>query len=66
MIIQMENTVYMLQRWTEKYVCWSPLGSYLATLHTPGVALWGTSTFSRIRKFEHPRAQNIDFSPCER
>jgi len=47
-------------------VSWSPLGSYLATLHTPGVALWGTSAFNRLRKFEHPKVQNIDFSPCER
>ena len=45
---------------------WSPLGSYLATLHKLGVALWGTAKFSRIGKFEHQGVQHIDFSPCER
>lgn len=31
-----------------------------------GVALWGTSKFTRITKFEHQGVQHIDFSPCER
>lgn len=42
------------------------MGSYLATLHKPGVALWGTADFVRVRKFEHQGVQRIDFSPCER
>uniref|UniRef100_A0AAZ3SMI8 Eukaryotic translation initiation factor 3 subunit B n=1 Tax=Oncorhynchus tshawytscha TaxID=74940 RepID=A0AAZ3SMI8_ONCTS len=38
-------------RWTETYVRWSPKGTYLATFHQRGIALW---------------VSLIDFSPCER
>ena len=27
--------------WTESYFLWSPKGSYLGTIHTRGVQLWG-------------------------
>lgn len=53
-------------RWTETYVRWSPQGTYLATLHQKGVALWGGSKFDQIMRFSHPGVQLIDFSPCER
>lgn len=52
--------------WTETYVRWSPMGTYLATLHSQGVALWGGDDYKRIAKFAHPGVQYIDFSPCER
>ncbi|XP_013408544.1 eukaryotic translation initiation factor 3 subunit B [Lingula anatina] len=52
-------------RWTETYVRWSPLGTYLATLHQKGIALWGGEKFKQIMRFSHPGVQLIDFSPCE-
>jgi len=53
-------------RWTETYVKWSPLGTYLATFHTRGIALWGGDDFHQISKFAHPGVQYIEFSPCEK
>jgi uncharacterized protein with WD repeat len=58
--------LYGVQRWTETYVRWSPQGTYLATFHHKGVALWGGDKFEQIMKFAHPGLQLIDFSPCER
>ena len=54
------------QLWTEKYIKWSPLGTYLATLHGKGVALWGGDKFGQIKRFSHPGVEFIDFSPCEK
>nr|CAB3241613.1 eukaryotic translation initiation factor 3 subunit B-like [Phallusia mammillata] len=54
------------KRWTETYTRWSPKGSYLATFHAKGVALWGGEHFKQIQRFAHPGVQLIDFSPCER
>lgn len=54
-----------LQRWTESCVWWSPLGTYLATVHKLGVILWGGPNFSRIQRFVQQHVQFIDFSPCE-
>ncbi|KAK3091595.1 hypothetical protein FSP39_021018 [Pinctada imbricata] len=53
-------------RWTETYVRWSPQGTYLATFHTKGIALWGGEKFDQIMRFSHIGVQLIDFSPCER
>jgi len=53
-------------RWTETYVKWSPLGTYLATFHTRGIALWGGEDFHQISKFAHPGVQFIEFSPNEK
>ncbi|KAF4519210.1 hypothetical protein B566_EDAN013504, partial [Ephemera danica] len=53
-------------RWTETYVRWSPLGTYLATFHKRGVALWGGPDFGQIMRFSHNGVQFIDFSPCEK
>ncbi|KAG8227382.1 hypothetical protein J437_LFUL000390 [Ladona fulva] len=53
-------------RWTETYVKWSPLGTYLATFHKKGVALWGGPKFEQIMRFTHSGVQFIDFSPCEK
>ena len=55
-----------LKGWTETYVTWSPQGTYLATFHKQGIALWGGEEFNRIGKFGHQGVQMIDFSPCER
>jgi len=53
-------------RWTETYVRWSPQGTYLATFHQKGIALWGGPKFSQISRFSHTGVQLIDFSPCEK
>ncbi|MBN3271543.1 EIF3B factor, partial [Polyodon spathula] len=53
-------------RWTETYVRWSPKGTYLATFHQRGIALWGGEKFKQIQRFSHQGVQLIDFSPCEK
>ena len=58
--------VYTRTHWTESYVQWSPKGSFLATVHRQGVALWGGDSFGRIAKYGHNGVQFIEFSPCER
>ena len=45
---------------------WSPTGTYLATFHRQGIALWGGPNFERIQRFNHSNVQLMDFSPCER
>lgn len=52
-------------RFTETYVKWSPLGTYIVTFHKQGVVIWGGSTFTKINKFPHSGTQYVDFSPCE-
>lgn len=53
-------------RWTESYIRWSPQGSYMATVHTRGIAIWGGAGFGKISRFNHPGVQYIDFSPGEK
>ncbi|KAK7582397.1 hypothetical protein V9T40_013842 [Parthenolecanium corni] len=53
------------ERWTESFVRWSPLGTYLATVHKLGVVLWGGSKFAKVMRFAQQNVQFIDFSPCE-
>lgn len=53
------------ERFTDTFVKWSPLGTYIVTFHKPGVAIWGGSTYTKINKFPHPGTQFVDFSPCE-
>jgi translation initiation factor 3 subunit B len=59
--------VEMLTRdkFTDTFVKWSPLGTYIVTFHKPGVAIWGGSDYTRINKFPHFGTQIVDFSPCE-
>ena len=52
--------------WSDTFVMWSPLGSYMATFHKQGIALWGGATFDKIVRFSHPGARLIDFSPNEK
>lgn len=54
------------ERWTETYIRWSPLGSFIATIHSKGIAFWGGQNFEQIKRFGHTGVQMIDFSPCER
>lgn len=53
------------ENWTEQSVVWSPLGTYMATFHKQGIALWGGPNFERLFKFAHEGVFFIDFSPCE-
>ncbi len=52
--------------WTELFIKWSTQGSYLATFHGPGIALWGNSSFEKINRFMHAGAKHVEFSPCDR
>lgn len=60
------ETVVKRENWTEAYVTWSPQGTYLATLHNEGVAIWGGSSWTKLGKFPHPGVKLIEFSPCEK
>lgn len=53
------------EHWTQLFVAWSPLGSYLASIHQQGVQLWGGPSFSRKVKLPHPFVSLVEFSPCE-
>ncbi|KAI8901054.1 eukaryotic translation initiation factor eIF2A-domain-containing protein [Globomyces pollinis-pini] len=52
--------------WSDSYISWSPLGSYLVTLHNQGIALWGGASWEKITRFLHPNAQKVEFSPNEK
>jgi len=54
------------ESWTESMVRWSPRGTYLATFHQKGIALWGREPFDQLKKFSHLGVSFIDFSPNER
>jgi len=51
--------------WTDLYVSWSPLGTYVATLFRQGVRLWGGPSWEHQQRFAHPFVKLLDFSPCE-
>ncbi len=42
------------------------MGTYLATFHRQGIALWGGPSWNKIIRFVHPGVKLIDFSPNER
>lgn len=62
-ILNLINIVF--KKWTESLIMWSPLGTYLATLHKQGVVLWGGPNFTNVLKLSHRNVQFVDFSPCE-
>ncbi|KAL2019335.1 hypothetical protein VTK56DRAFT_9715 [Thermocarpiscus australiensis] len=62
---QPENLVDR-QQWTETFVQWSPLGTYLTSVHAQGVQLWGGPSWSRQRRFAHPFVNLVAFSPNEK
>lgn len=51
--------------WCERMVSWSPLGTYLATFHAPGIKIWGSHKFESQGRFLHTNAELLEFSPCE-
>uniref|UniRef100_A0A7S1EQF8 Eukaryotic translation initiation factor 3 subunit B n=1 Tax=Timspurckia oligopyrenoides TaxID=708627 RepID=A0A7S1EQF8_9RHOD len=57
---------YSRDHWTESKIMWSPKGSYLATFHRQGVALWGGEKWEKIARFAHDSVKFAEFSPCER
>ncbi|KAF3407111.1 Eukaryotic translation initiation factor 3 subunit B [Talaromyces pinophilus] len=52
--------------WTQLFVQWSPLGTYLASMHPQGVQLWGGPSFSKQKQLPHPFVQLIEYSPNEK
>jgi translation initiation factor 3 subunit B len=54
------------QHWTETFVQWSPLGTYLTSVHAQGVQLWGGPSWSRQVRFAHPFVNLVAFSPGEK
>lgn len=62
---QPENIVDR-QHWTETFVQWSPLGTYLTSVHAQGVQLWGGPSWTRQRRFAHPFVNLVAFSPNEK
>ncbi|KAF4982314.1 hypothetical protein FZEAL_2043 [Fusarium zealandicum] len=54
------------QHWTETFVQWSPLGTYLTSVHAQGVQLWGGQSWSRQARFAHPFVNLVAFSPSEK
>lgn len=51
--------------WTQLFVQWSPLGTFLASVHPQGVQLWGGPQFSKQKQFPHPFVSLMEFSPNE-
>ncbi|XP_058742411.1 eukaryotic translation initiation factor 3 subunit B-like [Vicia villosa] len=61
------DSVYKRAFWTESFVQWSPLGTYLATVHRQGAAVWGgATTFNCLKRYAHSQVKLIDFSPGEK
>jgi translation initiation factor 3 subunit B len=52
--------------WTEMFVQWSPLGTYLTSMHAQGIQLWGGENWSRQKRLAHIGVNLIDFSPNEK
>lgn len=57
---------YSRSFWSDAFVMWSPRGSYLATVHRQGVAVWGGPSFERLQRYAHPGVTRVDFSPGEK
>jgi translation initiation factor 3 subunit B len=51
--------------WCDWRVQWSPQGTYLATFHQQGIALWAGPEFVKQMRFAHEKVRNIEFSPNE-
>ena len=59
---------YTRPYWSDGPMSWSPQGTYAATLHPQGAALWVSregATFERVVRFSCPGVQKADFSPGE-
>jgi len=54
------------EHWTESFVQWSPLGTYMVSVHAQGVQLWGGPSWSRQKRFAHSFVNMLEFSPNEK
>lgn len=54
------------KQWCSQYVLWSPMGSYLATFHPQGIALWGGDKYEKVGRFAHKNVKLAVFSPNEK
>jgi translation initiation factor 3 subunit B len=63
-----ENPEPVIERrnWTESFVRWSPLGTFLLSIHKQGIQLWGGEGWTRFSRFPHPNVNLVDFSPTEK
>ncbi|KAJ9529622.1 hypothetical protein QJQ45_014394 [Haematococcus lacustris] len=57
--------VYSRVNWTESIHTWSPLGTYITTLHRAGAQIWGGPNWERINRFMHQGVRALDISPNE-
>ena len=46
--------------------CWSPQGTYLVSLHSDGIKLWGGSGMHLLGHFIKEDIESYSFSPCEK
>ncbi|KAG6621284.1 Eukaryotic translation initiation factor 3 subunit [Phytophthora cinnamomi] len=53
------------KQWCSQYVLWSPQGTYLATFHPQGIALWGGDKYEKVGRFAHKNVKLAVFSPNE-
>ncbi|CAD5212047.1 unnamed protein product [Bursaphelenchus okinawaensis] len=53
------------ENWSESIFKWSPYGTYLASFHKMGIALWAGEKFTKVQRFSHENVEYIEFSPCE-
>ncbi|KAG5956484.1 Translation initiation factor 3 subunit b [Claviceps cyperi] len=60
------ETIVERMHWTETFLQWSPLGTYLTSIHAQGVQLWGGNSWSRQARFAHPYVNLVAFSPTEK
>lgn len=43
--------VYRRLNWTESFHAWSPMGTYITTLHRMGAQIWGGPNWERINRY---------------
>lgn len=60
-----QETIVDRAHWTESFVQWSPLGTYLTSVHPQGVQLWAGPKWDRVGRFPHPFVNLVAFSPQE-
>jgi len=60
------ETVVKRKDWSDTFIGWSPAGSYIFTVHTKGIAVWGGPSWNKIMRFPHDGVKLVDFSPCEK
>ena len=54
------------KNWADKDVFWSPEGSFLTTVHSEGIAIWGGKSFKKLVKLSHSHVRYASYSPNEK